>query len=331
MDKQTRREKEPKLYRLFLQSRKSNRLAGAYLLYGRRNAPLKETAMYLSQSLSCERDVFACNQCPSCQRFLNHTHPDFLLINGENKTIKKEDIHTLEDKFSQTAFEKGHRLTYVIHCVENRTDEAANAILKFLEEPKSGQVAFLTSYNPDKVLKTILSRSISIRVDPIDPKGFCKKLEEREFVSGKKKIHLSAGACFILSRLFSDRDEVKTRIEQDGSFLTGYQAAEDFFNALLVSLNKASYVLLLEISKRKETACYNWLYLTINEIFSRVLLGERDDDNPFTDVIRSLSAKKDNVRKGQKLLSEVLSRRQLNLNPTLVSAKLIMALKGSNK
>ena len=331
MTKEIRMEKEPKLYRLFLNSRKNNRVAGAYLLYGQRNAPLKETARYLSQSLSCERDVFACNECPSCLRFLNHTHPDFILIDGENKTIKKEDIHALEEKFSQTAFEKGHRLTYVIHCVENRTEEAANAILKFLEEPKSGQVAFLTSYNPDKVLKTILSRSLSIRVDPIDPKGFQTKLEEREFVSGKKKIHLSAGASYILSRLFSDEEEVRKRIEENGSFLTGYQAAEDFFTALPASFNKASYVLLLEISQRKDSACYNWLYLTINEIFSMVLLDEKDEDNPFNDIIRELSKKKENVRNGQKIISEALSLRQLNLNPTLVAAKLSLALKGKSK
>lgn len=331
MDKKTRREKGPKLYRLFLNSRKNNRLAGAYLLYGQRNAPLKETARYLSQSLSCEKDLFACNECPSCLRFLSHTHPDFVLIDGENKTIKKEDIHALEEKFSQTAFEKGHRLTYVIHCAENRTEEAANAILKFLEEPKSGQVAFLTSYNPDKVLKTILSRSLSIRVDPIDPKGFQSRIESTEYTSGKKKIHLSSGACYILSRLFSDEEEVRHRIEEDGSFLAGYQAAEDYFNARLVSKNKASYVLLLEISQRKDSACYNWLYLTINEIFSMVLLDEKDDDNPFNDIIRSLSGKKENVRNGQKIISEALSLRQLNLNPTLIAAKLSLALKGNSK
>ena len=168
-------------------------------------------------------------------------------------------------------------------------------------------------------------------MDPIDPKGFRKKLEENEYASGKKKIHLSAGAAYILSRLFSDEEEVRKRIEEDGSFLNGYQAAEDFFSALPASFNKASYVLLLEISQRKDSACYNWLYLTINEIFSMVLLDEKDDDNPFNDIIQALSTKKENVRKGQKIISEALSLRQLNLNPTLVAAKLSLALKGNSK
>ena len=62
-----------------------------------------------------------------------------------------------------------------------------------------------------------------------------------------------------------------------------------------------------------------------------VLLDEKDEDNPFNDIIRELSKKKENVRNGQKIISEALSLRQLNLNPTLVAAKLSLALKGKSK
>ena len=155
---------QPKLTRLFTNSRKSNRLSGAYLLYGPKNAPLKETALYLAQSLGCETDLLACNECNSCKRFLEGVRPDFILIDGQREMIKKGDIQALEKKFSLSAYEKGHSLCYVINKVDNINNEAANAILKFLEEPPSETYAILTSQNEAKVLPTILSRCESLRL-----------------------------------------------------------------------------------------------------------------------------------------------------------------------
>ena len=222
MNKETFLKSEAKAAKLFINSRKTGRLSSAYLLYGERNAPLKESALFLAKSLGCEKDLLACDECDSCKRFDKGIHPDFVLIDGETTRIKKEDIQNLQDKFSESAFEKGHRLCYVIHRVENITEKAANTILKFLEEPREGQVAILTSYNIDKVLKTILSRSVLVRIDPIDEKEMQRELLENPIVlsdndEDKKKkkkeedISFNEGEAYILSHHFSSYESVKRR------------------------------------------------------------------------------------------------------------------------
>lgn len=332
MDKDTFLQYEPKAAKLFINSRKTGRLSSAYLLYGERNAPLKETALYLAKSLGCEKDLLACDECDSCKRFNKGIHPDFVLIDGETTRIKKEDIQNLQDKFSESAFEKGHRLCYVIHRIENITEKAANTILKFLEEPREGQVAILTSYNIDKVLKTILSRSVLVRIDPLDMDKMQRDLINNPIIlSGEKKkkeeeIHFNEGEAYILSRYFSSYESVKKTLTQDSSFLEGYQIAESFLNDLTVSTSQAGYTLLLQTSLKKGTSCYNWMYLILHDVFASVLLDNVKDDNPFRDIIMKLSKNKDKIARADAVVKEALAYQHINYNPTLLSARLIRAL-----
>lgn len=332
MDKDTFLQYEPKAAKLFINSRKTGRLSSAYLLYGERNAPLKETALYLAKSLGCEKDLLACDECDSCKRFNKGIHPDFVLIDGETTRIKKEDIQNLQDKFSESAFEKGHRLCYVIHRIENITEKAANTILKFLEEPREGQVAILTSYNIDKVLKTILSRSVLVRIDPLDMDKMQRDLIDNPIIlSGEKKkkeeeIHFNEGEAYILSRYFSSYESVKKTLTQDSSFLEGYQIAESLLNDLTVSTSQAGYTLLLQTSLKKGTSCYNWMYLILHDVFASVLLDNVKDDNPFRDIIMKLSKNKDKIARADAVVKEALAYQHINYNPTLLSARLIRAL-----
>ncbi len=319
---------EKKASRLFINSRKSNRLANAYLLHGERNAPLKETAMYLAKSLSCEKDLLACDNCPSCKRFNDGIRPDFILIDGETTTIKKEDVKNLEHSFSLSALEKGHRLCYVINRIENMTEEASNALLKFLEEPREGQIAFLTSYNITAVLDTIISRSIKVKIDPLNPEAFYNLLLNTDFVDEKNKtLKLNAGQSYVLSLLYSSLEEVKELLSADSSFIEGQEGADLFLTDLALNRNQASFTLLRQASLIKDSKCYNWLYLTINYVFLASLCKDIVPYGPYKEMIGILSKDKDRIRKGEKVISEAIAYKQLNLNPTLVIAKLLQALK----
>ncbi|MCR4697845.1 MAG: hypothetical protein K5762_00615 [Bacilli bacterium] len=336
MNRETLEKYQPKLTRLFTNSRKSNRLSGAYLLYGPKNAPLKETALYLAQSLGCEKELLACNECNSCKRFLEGIRPDFVLIDGQSEMIKKGDIQALEKKFSLSAYEKGHSLCYVINKVDNINNEAANALLKFLEEPKVGQVAFLTTNNPDKVLATIRSRSISIRVDPIEPLVFQQELEEHEFVmeeEGKKKpkvLHLSSIQAYILARNYATIEEVEALLSSDTGVKDGIDAAEAFLNDYCSSYKTASFTLLKETALLKDSKCYNWMYLTILDVFESVLLNDKNEHNPFSDIIHDLRKHQEEIRKGVEVIKEVLTHKNLNYNATLTAARFLHALDEEN-
>ena len=328
MDQASLEKYEPVCAKLFYNSVKNNRLSGAYLLYGPKNAPLKEVAFYLAQSLNCEKGIFACNECPSCKRFLDRVRPDFVFLDGEKERIKKDSVKELEKKFSYSALEKGHRLSYVIHHVENITEEAANALLKFLEEPKAGQVAFLTTDNPTKVLKTILSRSLSVPLAPIETKKYEKTLLDTEFEGSKEgeKVHLSAGEAYYLSLNTSSIEDVKAMLKEDGSFLEGFSIAENFANTYVTNYRSSAFLLLSQVAQSKEPRCYNWIVETLHFLFRLALLGKEEEDNPFADLLPELEKKKDALLRGEEVLQDAITGASLNYNPTLLLSRLLVSL-----
>lgn len=323
MDEHTLKAFEPRLYQLFSNSRKKGRLANSYLLYGDRNAPLKDTALYLAKSLGCEKGVFACDDCPSCRRFDEGIRPDFVFIDGEYDTIKKENIQALEDKFAMSALEKGHHLTYVIHRIDNITEKAANALLKFLEEPKEGQIAFLTTYNLDRVLKTILSRSIQVRVDPLNLERLRKDLEDQDVLTKP----LNPYQAYLMTKFASSLEEADLILKTDASFLNAADVVEIFLNDLDCSIDQGIHSLLLQTNSIKDVKCYNWIYQILEVIIDDVLLDRMDGENPLYDAAHGLLKCKDNLIDARAVLIEAISRRQVNLNPTLTVVRFLDRLK----
>lgn len=328
MNKDTLKRYEGKLTKLFINSRIENRLFNAYLLYGPKNAPLKDIALYLCQSLNCENDLLACNECDSCKRFLQGSRPDFLLIDGRNSVIKKGDVKELEEKFAHTSIEKNHIPSYVILNVENMNNEASNALLKFLEEPKSGQIAFLTTNNLDKVLPTIKSRSLAIQVDPCDTSSFYNELVEHTFINEKgKEIHLSVVESFILSTNYATIEEVEQLLKEDSSILNCISAGEQFVNDYITNYKTSTFTLLKLTNQLKDSEYFYMIFSTINYIFESALIYDQDDNNPFIDLYTKLNSKKKYITQGMDVIKDVLTHKNLNYNPFLISARFLYSLK----
>ena len=91
-------------------------------------------------------------------------HPDFLEINGEGG-IKIEQIRELTYKLSLLPYQAKYKVALIDHA-DQMTTEAANALLKVLEEPKSYTYIFLITSNPNRLLKTVLSRAQKITFGP---------------------------------------------------------------------------------------------------------------------------------------------------------------------
>lgn len=156
------RQFQPVAIKILENSLKNNQLSHAYLFSGTKGTLTKEAAVLMAQTMVCEdkKGVFACESCNSCRRVRESTYSDVIVIDGLNRNIKKDEIIDLQSRFIQTGLEKAGKKVYIIHHVENATNEALNSLLKFLEEPSSNDMlAILTSENPDKLLPTILSRA----------------------------------------------------------------------------------------------------------------------------------------------------------------------------
>jgi DNA polymerase-3 subunit delta' len=155
------------------------RLSHGYLFTGPAGVGKKTFARRMAQSLLCETPkptlLGYCNHCPGCTLLHAGTHPDFVESLGVVK-IGKDGGNAQHDEelssrdlireLSLHGYRSAHRVV-LLGDVEFATHEAANALLKFLEEPPSGVVVFLTTNAPGTLLATIRSRLLNIEFGPL--------------------------------------------------------------------------------------------------------------------------------------------------------------------
>jgi DNA polymerase-3 subunit delta' len=153
------------VYQTLVNAFTSNKINHAFLLSGLKGSPIKESAIYVAQSLVCENPhPLACEECLSCLRIANQSYADFIYIDGELGTIKKEEIENLQSSFAKSGVEAKGLKIYIINQLEKATPSATNSLLKFLEEPFEDVVGILTTQNQSQILETIVSRSQVLRI-----------------------------------------------------------------------------------------------------------------------------------------------------------------------
>lgn len=155
-----------------------NRIAHTYLFSGPSGEAKVELALEFAKALNCEeiqkgdRPLFPergfedCG-CSSCGKIKRGTHPDVRRLgqDGEARSLKIEEIRTLLHTASLKPFE-GRWKVFIFEGAERLTLEAANALLKTLEEPPEHSVFFLLVENKALLLETIQSRAVEIRLPP---------------------------------------------------------------------------------------------------------------------------------------------------------------------
>lgn len=174
---------QPVLSKIFNNIRKTNNNVQAYMLVGEDKEKIEEYAILLSKILICPH-VYEenCNKCNICKRIDENTYGELKIIKPINRIIKKESIIELRDYFRTESIE-GKNEVYIINDAETLNAAAANAILKFLEEPDSNAVAIFTTTNLDSVIKTITSRCQLIKTNNVRTKygiDFVKELTNLE-------------------------------------------------------------------------------------------------------------------------------------------------------
>lgn len=139
------------------------RHAHAYLLHGPAGIGKRVLADNLVHLLLCQKptDGKACGRCKACQLLAAGTHPDFFLLEPEEpeKPIRVDQVRELVDFVVQTA-QLGGRKVVLLEPAEAMNLNAANALLKSLEEPSGNTVLLLISHQPSRLLPTIKSRCV---------------------------------------------------------------------------------------------------------------------------------------------------------------------------
>jgi DNA polymerase-3 subunit delta' len=137
-----------------------HRVSHAYLFYGPKGTGKVQMALSLAQALFCMSpagDGDACGGCVNCRRIEHGNHPDVYRVEPDGASIKIEQIRQLQKDTTYRASES-KRKVYIIENAEKLTPQAANSLLKFLEEPSPGVTAILTTDHRHALLPTVLSR-----------------------------------------------------------------------------------------------------------------------------------------------------------------------------
>lgn len=155
--------KQPVVYHTLKNALERQNVSQSYLFAGDKGMIMMETANLLAASIIEGQNDFANTNSEISERIENGTFTDLIVLDGSDKSIKKEQIILLQDQFSKTALEIYGKKIYIINAVENATTEALNSLLKFLEEPNSDIYAILITYQQDRLLDTIISRCQNLR------------------------------------------------------------------------------------------------------------------------------------------------------------------------
>lgn len=149
----------------------------AYLLSGLPGIGKRRFAAAFAAFLMCDRPEqgMACGACRSCLLRKAGSHPDSLLIEPEEegKAIRVDAIRQLADFIGQSA-QQGGRKVIILRPAEAMNQNAANALLKSLEEPNRDTFLLLVSDQPGRLLPTIRSRCM---VQPLSTPARSEALE----------------------------------------------------------------------------------------------------------------------------------------------------------
>ena len=140
----------------------------AYLFAGIPGIGKATTALALTEAINCRQQIEGegCAQCPSCRQIVGGNFPDLHMIEPDGQNIKIEQIRDLNRTLAFKPLSGKYRVS-IIRQAETMTDEAANSLLKTLEEPPQNNILILNVTEPQALFPTIVSRCQKVLFRPI--------------------------------------------------------------------------------------------------------------------------------------------------------------------
>ena len=170
---------------------RNRRLAHAYLFVGKEGIGKKLVALNLAKALNCfGGDEEPCDECRSCLKVNHLHHPDVLLVEPHGQWIRIDQIRNLQRELSHRPYE-GKRRVCIFTGADRMRQEAANALLRILEEPPLHTVLILVAANVDFILPTITSRCQRITFNPLPSERIAEVVRSR-FGLEREEAHILA-------------------------------------------------------------------------------------------------------------------------------------------
>jgi len=207
---------------------RSGNLPQALLIHGPRGVGKLELARRFAQFVLCEKTGVAtpCGNCDGCRWFLAGRHPDYRQVEPEHLAplqeadedapapskaakpsheIKVDQVRGLVD-FLNIGSHRGRRRLVLFHPAETMNQNAANSLLKSLEDPAAGVCLILISNNAKRLLPTIRSRCISLPVAIPDTSLALDWLRQENVADAADWLAFAGGAP-LLAKDYSESDK----------------------------------------------------------------------------------------------------------------------------
>ncbi|BBP09602.1 DNA polymerase III subunit delta' [Streptococcus sp. 116-D4] len=220
---------QPVQFDRFVRILEQDQLNHAYLFSGFFGS--LEMVQFLAKSLFCtdKVGVLPCEKCRNCKLIEQDEFPDITLIKPVNQVIKTERIRELVGQFSQTGIENQQQV-FIIEQAEKMHPNAANSLLKVIEEPQSEVYIFFLTSDEEKILPTIRSRT----------QVFHFKKQEEKLTLLLEQMGLVKKKATLLAQFAQSRAEAE-KLANQASFWTSVDESERLLT-WLVAKKKESYL-----------------------------------------------------------------------------------------
>ena len=163
------------------------RLSHAYLIAGPGHVGKMTLAIDVAMAVCCTEEQKPCGACAQCTRVARGLHTDVRVVSiegGEKESgrgrvlIGIDQVRQVQREASLTPFEGSHRVI-IFDGAERLSEEAANSLLKFLEEPPDQVVLLLLASDAAALPATVVSRCQLLELRPVPADVIARALAER--------------------------------------------------------------------------------------------------------------------------------------------------------
>lgn len=200
--------KQPEIRALFSKIIKNEQLQHAYIFEGVAGSGKFEMAKWLAQGINCQNrseNGEPCLICNQCLRIEHEEHPDVTIIEPEGLSIKVDQVRAIKEEFAKSGMESRRKIL-IIEDMDKMTTNAANSLLKFIEEPEGEITILLLTTEVQQLLPTIVSRCQLIHF-PV------RNIEDRiEEIIARD---IPQASATLLANLTQDAEEAKEIYEQE--------------------------------------------------------------------------------------------------------------------